>query len=252
MKRVFNLQKGFAVLFHEVSRAALPLVAFGFVVSDLATIAMLSVFLFKWRILAVKTRFWAANIRANMVDILVGLSFIEFMSDTDSLLVQVGWLTAYIVWVVYVKKLSSKAGRIFQGLASYVLSMSALALHFATLQFGLVLLGAWVVAYFCSRHILATYKESHAAALAHTWAVIVVGLTWVLWHWQVHYWFVNQLVLITGVGLTGFSVAYSLTRKEEGEEVNTSMIKQVLFSTGLMMVAIVILHRWSADAIVGL
>lgn len=240
MTKVFSLQKSFSSVLHELSRAALPLIVFALTLGDLKVAALLMVLLFKWRVLAVKSRFWMANIRANMVDILIGLSVVEFMSETD-FVYQLIWLVFYLVWVLYIKKLSSQPGMIAQGVIAFCLALSALLGRSETISFSLLLAGSWLVAYFSSRHIVSAFKETHAPMLAHIWALFVVQLTWVLWHWQVWYWFIAQIVLITTIGLLGFSITYALSKKENP---NGAMIRQILLSTSIMMLIVVLIHNW--------
>ncbi|MCA9349069.1 hypothetical protein KC878_02905 [Candidatus Saccharibacteria bacterium] len=240
MKRAFSFRKGFSNFLHELSRALLPLIVFGWVLSGLTAVAYASIFIYKWRILAVKSRFWAANIRANMTDILIGLSMAKFMS-ISSLKYQLAWLGFYLAWVLYIKKLSNRGGIMLQGLTAYAISLSALLWSFSTMEFGVMLAGVWLIAYFCSRHILGAFKEDHAPVLAHVWALTATEMAWILWHWQAWYWFVNQLVLVTSIALIGLSLAYYMSRKESP---NSAAIKQTLITSGLMMLVVIVLHNW--------
>ncbi len=52
---------------------------------------------------AVRPRFWAANIRANSVDLMVGLSIVLFMAHSNSLLVQSIWAALYALWLIAIK-----------------------------------------------------------------------------------------------------------------------------------------------------
>lgn len=240
MRRVYSLRKSFIDLLYEVSRVALPLLVFVLVSSDLKNAAFGLVFLFKWRVFAVQSRFWAASIRANAVDILIGLSVVEFMDQT-SIGYRFVWLAAYVLWVLYIKKLSKQPGIIAQGIIAFVVSLSALIGNFESLEHGLVLAGAWAIAYFCARHILGAFREDHAPALAHIWGLFVVQLTWVLWHWQVWYWFISQLVLISGIALTGMSIVYAMSKSANP---NKPAMKQILVSSSLMMLVVVLMHNW--------
>lgn len=47
---------------------------------NLALLAVILVILSKWRVLAVQPRFWLPNIKANLVDIIVGVSTVVFLN----------------------------------------------------------------------------------------------------------------------------------------------------------------------------
>ncbi len=80
--------KGFSHVLHLVLVALLPIMVFVLVRIEFIQLAFSVVLLSKWRMLAVRPRFWPANVRANAVDILVGLSIVVFMSHTSSALLQ--------------------------------------------------------------------------------------------------------------------------------------------------------------------
>src|ERR1700722_14451508 len=73
----------------------LPVVVFVLVRLDLDAPGFIIIVLSKWRMFAVRPRFWPANIRANGVDLMVGLSIVLFMTHSGSLLAQVIWAVLY-------------------------------------------------------------------------------------------------------------------------------------------------------------
>src|SRR5690606_9401851 len=52
-------------------------------------VALLIVLLSKWRVLAVRPRYWLANVQANMVDIIVSFGFVGLLHFTGSLPAQI-------------------------------------------------------------------------------------------------------------------------------------------------------------------
>src|SRR6201986_1186846 len=81
----------------------LPVLVFILVRLNFSVPALIVIVLSKWRMFAVRPRFWPANIRANAVDLMVGLSAVLFISHFDSLGVQLMWVVLYAVWLVAVK-----------------------------------------------------------------------------------------------------------------------------------------------------
>ncbi len=65
---------GFSHFFHLGLLIILPAVIFVLVRLSFVQLALSIIVLSKWRMFAVRPRFWLANIRANAVDLIVGLS----------------------------------------------------------------------------------------------------------------------------------------------------------------------------------
>src|SRR3954464_12076022 len=102
---------GLAHVLHLFLVLVLPLAVFLLVVMDPAfvKVALAIVVLSKWRMFAVRPRFWAANVRANSIDLMVGLSIVLFMANSDSLLIKIVWAAAYAVWLLFIKPGNSVA-----------------------------------------------------------------------------------------------------------------------------------------------
>jgi hypothetical protein len=74
---------GFAHFIHIALVALLPALVFIFVRIKVEEAALALILLSKWRMLAVRPRHWPANIRANSVDLIVGLSILTFMTQSS-------------------------------------------------------------------------------------------------------------------------------------------------------------------------
>src|ERR1700730_9760136 len=102
-------------LFSEVIYVALNI---GLAVAILAIVwaiespyaAFLLVLLSKWRVLAVRPRYWFVNLQANLIDIIVGLSVVVLLYNANGVLVtQVMITLAYIVWLLFIKPRSKRS-----------------------------------------------------------------------------------------------------------------------------------------------
>src|SRR5689334_2772385 len=94
---------GFSHFLHIILTALLPALVFILVRLGFVGLAATIILLSKWRMLAVKPRHWPANIRANAVDITVGLSLLIFMTHSASQLMQLIWALMYGIWLVVIK-----------------------------------------------------------------------------------------------------------------------------------------------------
>src|SRR5215471_21744975 len=69
-------------------------------------LALSLVLLSKWRMFAVRPRFWPTIVRANAVDIMIGLSAVLFMAHAQSGYFQLLWAALYAVWLLVIKPAS--------------------------------------------------------------------------------------------------------------------------------------------------
>lgn len=95
--------KGYAHALHIFLSALMPALVFVFIRVGFVQLAVLIVIITKWRMFAVRPRFWAAIVRANAVDIIVGLSTIVFMTHSHAASLQLFWAVLYIVWQIWLK-----------------------------------------------------------------------------------------------------------------------------------------------------
>lgn len=143
---------GFSRLAHIGLNIFLALLVFVLVRIDFIQLALLVILLSKWRMFAVRPRFWPANIRANAVDIIVSVSLLIFMIHSEGQLPQILWATAYIVWLLVVKPASSALMVSLQAMIGLLFGLTALFLNWGDgALYGLVLSTA-MICYLVARH----------------------------------------------------------------------------------------------------
>src|SRR5277367_2987247 len=145
---------GFAYFLHLGLVSVLPIAVFVLVVLNFVQLALSIVVLSKWRMIAVKPRFWAANIRANAVDLMVGLSLVLFMVHASSLWLQLVWTALYAIWLVAIKPGSGVLTVMGQAFIGQFAALSALYLVWADgPAYGLTFLSG-VFCFMAARHFL--------------------------------------------------------------------------------------------------
>jgi hypothetical protein len=156
--------------------------------SDMPILAYILVLLSKWRVLAVRPRFWFANLQANVVDLLVGLSAVTLIwQSAGSLVVQIGLTVGYAAWLLALKPRSSRTWVLLQsGVAQFVAVTALLSLSYRWPSW-LVVLIMWVIGYSVARHVLANYEEDDLTLLSLIWGLIVAELGWLAYHWTIAY-----------------------------------------------------------------
>ena len=116
---------GFSKYFHVGLNVLLPLFVFIFIRLNFIELAVFIVILSKWRMFSVKPRFWPANLRANSVDIIVGLSIVIFMIHSSGPTWQLFWALIYGLWLVFLKPANTSIFVSIQSLVAQLLGLMA-------------------------------------------------------------------------------------------------------------------------------
>ena len=150
--------------------------------------AFVLVLLSKWRVLAVRPRYWFANIQANLVDIIVSLSVVVLLyAASKALLVQIILTVLYIVWLLFIKPRSKRLFVAIQAGTALFLGVTALLSVSYEWPSSLVVAGMWVIGFSAARHVLGSYDEVHTGFYSLLWGLVVAELGWVMFHWTFAY-----------------------------------------------------------------
>ncbi len=156
--------------------------------SDLPLLAYLLVLVSKWRVLAVRPRFWFANLQANVVDLLVGLSVVTLIwQATGSSVLQIGIAAAFAIWLLLLKPRSGRIWILWQSAITQFVAVTALLSLGYKWPLWLVVLLMWVIGYSVARHFLASYEEEELTLLSLVWGLAVAELGWLAYHWTIAY-----------------------------------------------------------------
>lgn len=249
MKQALNKlkpKKGVAHVLHLGFNTILPILIYIFIRIEIVPIALALVILSKWRMFAVKPRHWPANIRANGVDLMVGLAIVIFMANSGTQMWQVIWAGLYAVWLLLIKPRSDVVSVSFQALIGQFAGLSALLLAFGEASALWLVLGVWVIAYTTARHFLTSFDESLSRLFAHLWGFNAAALTWVLSHWMLFYGPIAQLTLL--LSIIGFSLA-TLYYLDETDKLSAFYRRQILFIMVMVVTIVILLADWQDKTI---
>ena len=176
-------------LIYIVLNVALAIVILGVVWAIESPLpAFVLVLLSKWRVLAVRPRYWFANVQANLVDIIVSLSVVVLLyAASDALVVQIILTAFYIVWLLFVKPRSKRIFVAVQAGTALFLGITALLSVSFEWPSSLVVLLIWVIGFSATRHVLGSYDEVHSGFYSLVWGLIVAELGWLMYHWTFAY-----------------------------------------------------------------
>lgn len=184
-------------LFSEVTYVLLNLaLAIASLVAIVATgtpwLALLFVLLSKWRVFAVRPRYWFAHIESNMVDFIasIGLVVLIYLAGQipeRGLAVQIVLAVLYAAWLLLLKPRTRRSTVAAQAGVAVVVGTMALASISYEWPSSLFVLLMWLIGYSTARHILVAYSDSDIRLLSLIWGFVAAELGWVTFHWMIAY-----------------------------------------------------------------
>jgi hypothetical protein len=238
--------KGFSHVLYVALNVLLPIVAYVLVRIDFVGLAILLVLLSKWRMFAVRPRYWIANLIQNGVDIMVAISLIILMASATVVWWQLFWTLLYGIWLVWLKPRYDVLSVSAQAMVAQLLGLSVLYIKFGDSSIVALVAGTWLVTYLSARHYLTSFEESHSALLAHIWAFFSASLAFVLSHWLLFYGSIAQIIIIlTTIGY-GLAALYYL---DATDKLTDSLRKQLLGIMVAILVIIVVFSNWSGSTL---
>jgi hypothetical protein len=228
---------GFSHVAHISLNVLLALLVFVLVRIEFVQLALAIILLSKWRMFAVRPRFWPANIRANAVDIIVSVSLLVFMVHGGSQLWQLIWAAVYVFWLLVVKPASSGLMVSAQALTGLLFGMTALFVSWGDRAAYYLVPAVGITAYLTARHFLDSFDEPYAKLLSYLWAYFAAALTWVLCHWLLFYGFLAQpTLLVVAVGY-GLAALYYL---DHHDRLSKLVRLEIVITTCAIVAAVVI------------
>lgn len=239
-------KKGFAHVLHILTTGLIPVLVYVLIRIHFVQLAVLVVLLSKWRMLAVKPRFWPANIRANAVDLIIGLATIVFMTRSNSASLQIVFTLLYMFWQVILKPNRSVIGVSLQALAGQIYGLTALFIAWPDAPTVVLILGGWAVCYLAARHFFTSYDEPYASLYSHTWGYFAAALLWLSSHWLIFYSVVAQpALLLTAIGVAMASLYYL----EETDKLSAFFRREIVFMMILVVLIVLVASDWGDKAI---
>lgn len=244
--RTLKPTSGISNLLHISLLIILPIVVFVLVRLDFIQLALTVVVLSKWRMLAVRPRFWAANVRANAVDIMVGLSVVLFMTHSGGLWLQLLWVVLYGVWLLFIKPASGTLMVAAQAFIGQFAALSALYVAWAAGPLYGLTLATGLICFMAARHFFDSFDEPYAKLVSYTWGYFGAALAWLLGHWLIFYGSISQptlLLSLLGYGLAGM---YYL---DHNERLSTGVRRQMIFIVVAIVALVLAFSDWGGKVV---
>lgn len=232
---------GFSHLFRLGLVILLPIMVFILVRINFVQLAIIIIILSKWRMFAVRPRYWPANIRANSIDIIVGISFLIFMVQSGSMAWQLVWMVAYGIWLLIIKPSSDALMVSIQAGIGQLLGLMAIFLAWPSAPLYGLVLGSGGICYLAARHYFDSFDEPYSKFLSYLWGYFGAALTWVLAHWLLFYGVIAQptlLLLVLGYGL---GALYYLDHQDR---LSTLLKREFVFIMVAVVIVVLAFSHW--------
>ncbi len=187
------------------------------VLSNSPLLGILLVLVSKWRVFAVRLRYIWLNIKANLVDLIVGLSvvLISFYAGNDFLPVHVLLALFYSVWLIIIKPLSNDLATAVQSAIAVFLGTTACVMMTSELDSIVLILLEFLIGYACSRHVLSQSEDKNYTLTTFVCGLIFAEIAWLCNSWSIVYTFGSTGIRIPQVSLilTIFVFVYNRVRQ---------------------------------------
>lgn len=234
---------GFSKVVHLGLTIVLPLLLFVLVRIEFTELAFGLILLSKWRMFAVRPRFWAAHVRANAVDIMVGVSILLFMIHSGAQSWQFMWAFLYGVWLVVIKPGATTAWVSLQAMIGLLCGLMALFVAWADGPLLGLVASTGLICFLAARHFFDSFEEPYAKLLSYFWGYFGAALVWILSHWLLFYGFMPQPVLLLLALGYGMSALYYL---EHVGRLSKNIKQQFIFIMVAVMLIVIVFSDWKS------
>lgn len=246
----------FSELLHIALNIALAAALFGLVATGSVALAFVLVLVSKWRILAVRMRYWWANVLANTVDLTVSTSVVILLylagtSELHGLTLQIIVAVLYAAWLTVMKPRSASRWVVAQASVGLVVGSWAVLAVSYLIPVSVAVVAMYVIAYGAARHVLIAREEDQPSLLAMVFGFFMAEVTWVAYHWTVAYgtddlgdFKLPQATVV--IGLVGFLIYRLYSLHIEGKSLRSA--EAVVPSVFVGVVVLVLVMFFSAGA----
>ncbi len=253
-----------AIIINFLSSSFYILFNLGVVMSVLLAINLLnSVFLglilivlAKWRVFAVKIRYWWTNIKSAIVDYAVGFSYvltISVLSTQEDLTAQAVVSLIYLFWLLIIKRRTSERAMAVQALIAIFwinLTISQFTIMMPLISLMIV---EMIVGYFVVWHYLANFdfELKTKKLISGFWGLTMTQLMWLIWHWQIGYGQTILPIRISQFSMLSVLMTYLLfivlefSYKEESKKNYDfrQFLPSIIFTVSLIVIIVLIFSQ---------
>ena len=241
---------------HVILNIALAITStFLTIVSANWVFAVVLVLLSKWRILAVRPRYWWLNLKANLVDLAVAISLVLLVYLANPVggvnIWQIILTIIFAIWLVAIKPLSSTRGTEVQALFAVFFGSFAVSLTTARIDPIVGVILSFIIGYGATRHVLMQGDDRDFTITTFVFGIMMSELYWIFYHWTIAYQLGNgiddnfitgfsipQFPIVATIMLFVFSRGYKSAIRHDGKIRIDDILAPALFSALVMILMV--------------
>ena len=225
--------------------------------TDSWIVGLVLVLVSKWRIFAVRPRYWGVNLLSSLVDLIVGVSFVLIAYCSGGVSSDNGWIwvhtilaVSYCAWLIFLKPRSSEIATEAQSIVAIFLGTTAACFLFASSNSILLTVSCFLIGFAAARHILVQSDDNNFGLLTYMCGLISAEVAWLASPWLIIYTFdlkhigiaVPQLSIILSVLFFLSSRVYKAGLLEDGDngKINFSEISTPVIFSAIIIFALLI------------
>ena len=207
-------------------------------------LAYLIVILSKWRVFAVRPRFWLANIQTNLLDTLMGLSVVTLLwQNTGSFGLQLMLAVLFGAWLVILKPQSKRFWVVIQAGVVQFMALTALFYVAYALHVSVVVILGWLIGYVVARHIINVFgDELEDVVISVAWGLVIAELSWLTYYWTIAYTplkIPQVSIVATLLGYMALVVYNYLYHNDDNKKIQRDLMLPIAFSViGIALIVI--------------
>lgn len=218
-------------------------------VTESPWLAVAAVVLSKWRVFAVRPRYWLAHIQTNLVDATVSISMaLLIYAALGSLTTQLVLAVLYMVWLLAVKPRSTRRFVAIQAGNAIFWGISALLTMAYDWPSSAIVVVFWVIGYAAARHTLGAYDEPHRAFYSMAWGFALAEFGWLFYHWTFTYQLfgggslsvAQPAIIVTAISFLAYK-AYDSFYHEQTVRIGDVLLPTLL-TTSVVIVLLVVFN----------
>ena len=209
-------------------------------------LGIILVLISKWRIFAVRPRYWLLNLKSSLVDLIVGASFVvlAYLSGTEILPIHILLAALYTIWLIFIKPKTKNPYPLIQSLFATFLGSTAALIATTSVDSIVFVLIEFLIGYGASRHLFAQTSEGSFTLVTFACGLLYAELAWLCSTWSIIYSFgstgsiVPQFSIILTLSAFAFAKAATSVLRHDGEVRYKEVLPPTAFS--LILIAVIV------------
>lgn len=216
-------------------------------------IGIILVLISKWRVFAVQPRYIFLNLKSNLVDFIVGFSFVflAFYAGKEFAFIHIVLSALYSIWLIFIKPLSSEYGTLIQSLVAIIVGTTASILMVSSYNPIVLSLSVALIGYSASRHVLAQNGDKDLILMTFICSLIAAEITWFSRFWLITYNFtlfgstfiIPQLSAILAIVFFMFYKVDSSLTKHDGKISPKEIYPPIIFGVAVIIILVLFFSR---------